>query len=181
MSLFKLFLLFVKIGAILLGGGYVILPILKSEFVDKYKLITEDELVEYFAISQSLPGIIAANISIFVGYKLHKFFGAIVAVIGVMFAPFWTIVLLASVIAKYAETNIMQGVFWGVGIGVMILLISATREIWSKAVVDKFTLGLFAILLVGMIYWQFSPVIVVLIGAFSGILYNLFLRKREKQ
>jgi len=88
---------------------------------------------------------------------------------------------LASVIAKYAETNIMQGVFWGVGIGVMILLISATREIWSKAVVDKFTLGLFAILLVGMIYWQFSPVIVVLIGAFSGILYNLFLRKREKQ
>lgn len=179
MSLFKLFLLFVKIGAILLGGGYVILPILKSEFVEKQKLITEDELVEYFAISQSLPGIIAANISIFVGYKLHKVFGAIVAVVGVMFAPFWTIVLLASVIAKYAETDIMQGIFWGVGIGVMILLVSATREIWLKAIIDKFALGLFILLLLGMLCWQLSPVIVILTGALMGVLRNLFLRKRE--
>ena len=106
MSLFRLFLLFVKIGAILLGGGYVILPVMKSEFVEKHKLISEDDLINYFAISQSLPGIIAANISIFVGYKLRRTIGAIAAVIGVTFAPFWSIVLLASIISKYLHTDI---------------------------------------------------------------------------
>lgn len=71
MSLFKLFLIFVKIGAILLGGGYVILPIMTSEFVDKRNLVSHDDLINYFALAQSLPGIIAANISMFIGYKLR--------------------------------------------------------------------------------------------------------------
>ena len=66
-SLLKLYLIFLKIGAILLGGGYVILPILMNEFVEKRNLVSKDELVDYFALSQSLPGIIAANISMFVG------------------------------------------------------------------------------------------------------------------
>ena len=65
MSLFKLFLIYVKIGAILLGGGYVILPIMTSEFVDKRNLISHDDLIDYFALAQSLPGIIAANTAIF--------------------------------------------------------------------------------------------------------------------
>ena len=70
-SIFKLFLLFTKVGAILLGGGYVILPILMNEFVEKRNLIKHDDLIDYFALSQSLPGIIAANISMFIGYKLR--------------------------------------------------------------------------------------------------------------
>ena len=75
MSLFKLFLIFVKIGAILLGGGYVILPIMTSEFVDKRNLVSHDDLINYFALAQSLPGIIAANISMFIGYKLKGKWG----------------------------------------------------------------------------------------------------------
>ena len=63
-SLFKLFLLFTKVGAILLGGGYIILPILMNEFVEKRNLIKHDDLIDYFALSQSLPGIIAANVDI---------------------------------------------------------------------------------------------------------------------
>lgn len=93
MSLFKLFLIFVKIGAILLGGGYVILPIMTSEFVDKRNLVSHDDLINYFALAQSLPGIIAANISMFIGYKLKGKWGAVAAMIGVTFVPFWCIVL----------------------------------------------------------------------------------------
>ena len=69
-SLIKLFLIFVKIGAILLGGGYVILPILRNEFIERRSLINDDDLMDYFALSQTLPGIIAANISMFIGYFL---------------------------------------------------------------------------------------------------------------
>ena len=93
-SFLNLFLIFVKIGAILLGGGYVILPILTNEFVEKRKLVNHDELLDYFALSQSLPGIIAANISMFVGYKLRGKIGAIIAMLGVITVPFIIIILL---------------------------------------------------------------------------------------
>ncbi len=181
MSLFRLFLLFVKIGAILLGGGYVILPVMKAEFVEKNKLISEDDLVDYFAISQSLPGIIAANISIFVGYKLRRTIGAIVAVIGVTFAPFWSIVLLASLIGRYLHTTVMQGIFWGVGIGVMVLMISATREMWAKAFEDKFAYLIFAAGLGVMLFTKISPVWVVISSAVIGVIYKRLTSGRIKE
>ena len=179
MSLLKLFYIFVKIGAILLGGGYVILPLLKSEFVERHKLITEEQLVEYFAISQSLPGIIAVNISIFVGYQLKKLSGGIIAVLGVTFAPFWTIVLLASLISNLTNSNLLQGVFWGVAIGVIILLISATRELWEKSITDKFSLFLYLIALFMLIRYKTSPAIIIIACTTIGILYNVILKKRE--
>lgn len=179
MNLFNLFLLFIKIGAILLGGGYVILPILKSEFVDKHKLITEEELVDYFAISQSLPGLVATNISIFVGYKLKKTPGAILAVVGVTVAPFWTIVLLASILSKLANLDIMQGIFWGVGIGVLVLLLNATKEIWEKAIVDKFSLILFGGLFIILLTTNISPAIVIVSSALFGILYKSIASKGD--
>ena len=178
-SLAKLFLIFVKIGTILLGGGYVILPILRAEFVEKYKLITEEELVEYFAISQSLPGIIAANISIFVGYKLHRTLGAIVARLGVNLSPFLCIVLLATLISTFVDAAIMQGLFWGIGIGVIILLISATKEMWSKSVTDKFSLLLFSVALFTLLTTSISPVIVVIFSAISGILFKTLTNRRR--
>ena len=181
MSLFRLFLLFVKIGAILLGGGYVILPVMKAEFVEKNKLISEDDLVDYFSISQSLPGIIAANISIFVGYKLRRTIGAIVAVIGVTFAPFWSIVLLASLIGRYLHTTVMQGIFWGVGIGVMVLMISATREMWAKAFEDKFAYLIFAAGLGVMLFTKISPVWVVISSAVIGVIYKRLTSGRIKE
>lgn len=179
MSLFRLFLLFVKIGAILLGGGYVILPVMKSEFVEKNNLISEDELIDYFAISQSLPGIIAANISIFVGYKLRRTLGALVAVIGVTFAPFWSIILLAVIISKYLQTDFMQGLFWGVGVGVMVLMISASREMWAKAFSDKFAYLLFVLALSCILFFNISPALIVISSALIAVIYKSIIRKRE--
>ena len=104
-SLWNIFLIFAKIGAIALGGGYVILPIVQNELVEKRKLITKEDLLDYFAFSQSLPGIIAANISMFSGYKLRGKSGAVVAMLGVIFVPFITIVLLASMLATFISNN----------------------------------------------------------------------------
>ena len=112
-----------KIGAILLGGGYVILPILTEEFVEKRKLVSSDEMLDFYAISQSLPGIVAANISMLVGYKLRGKTGAVTAMFGIIFVPFWTIVLLASLLSKITENSYVQGIFWGVGVAVIALII----------------------------------------------------------
>ena len=105
-SSIKLFLIFAKIGAILLGGGYVILPIIISEFSEKRNFLKEDEIMEFFALSQTIPGILAANISIFIGYKLKGFCGAVAAMLGIIFAPLVFITLIWSIINLLSGNNI---------------------------------------------------------------------------
>ena len=90
----NIFKIFFKIGAILLGGGYVIIPIMQSELVEKRKWLTEDELCDYYCVSQCLPGIIAINMSILVGYKMAKFKGVLASVLGMGFSPFIAIIIV---------------------------------------------------------------------------------------
>ena len=176
-SLFNLFLVFVKIGAILLGGGYVILPIVTSEFVDKRNLISHDDFIDYFALSQSLPGIIAANISMFVGYKLRGKLGAIVAMLGVIMVPFACIVLLASVLGILAENRIVNGALWGVGISVIALIMLTVREMWQKSVRDKFFYTIFILALLTLLVFKLSPIKTILLFTVVGVLFKRFMYK----
>lgn len=172
MSLFKLFLIFLKIGAILLGGGYVILPIIADEFVDKRNLITHDELIDYFALSQSLPGIIAANISMFIGYKLRGKWGAITAMLGVTFVPFWCIVLLASVLSTFVNNHYVQGVLWGVGVSVVALIMLTVREMWQKSNRNLFFYIIFVLALISLLILKLSPIQTILLFTFIGVGYK---------
>lgn len=168
MSLFNLFLVFVKIGAILLGGGYVILPIMTSEFVDKRKLVTHEDMIDYFALSQSLPGIIAANISMFIGYKLRGKRGAIIAMIGVTFIPFWSIVLLASVLGALINNSYVQGALWGVGVAVIALIILTIREMWQKSNRNAYFYAIFLLTLITLLLFKLSPIQAILLFVILG-------------
>lgn len=180
-SLFNLYLIFVKIGAILLGGGYVILPIVTSEFVDKRNLISHDDLIDYFALSQSLPGIIAANISMFVGCKLRGKFGAIVAMFGVITIPFACIVLLASILGALTENPIVNGALWGVGISVIALIMLTVREMWQKSVRDKFFYTIFILALLTLLIFKLSPIKTILLFTALGVLYKGGENVRNKE
>ena len=175
MSLFKLFLIYLKIGAILLGGGYVILPIITNEFSTKRNLLSEDEILEFFALSQSLPGIIAANISMFIGYKLKGKLGAVVAMFGVTFIPFWTIVALASIIGKFVNNNYVQSALWGVGIAVVALIILTIREMWQKTTKNNYFYLIFCLALIGILVFKLSPIQTIILFLIVGILYKKFL------
>lgn len=177
MSLFKLFIIFVKIGAILLGGGYVILPIMQNEFVDKRHLITREELVNYFAISQSLPGIVAANISMFVGYKLMGKLGLVIAMLGITFVPFWCIILLASVLNMFLNNIHVLGVMWGIGVAVITLILLTTRELWQNSKRDLFFYTIFILSLISLLILKFSPVQTILVFSVFGILIKVINRK----
>ena len=96
-TLYQIFKTFFKVGTLLLGGGYVILPLLQSELVEKKNWINDDELCEYYALSQSIPGLIAANLSIFVGYKLRKTAGAIAAITGIILPALFSPVANSSI------------------------------------------------------------------------------------
>lgn len=156
----------------LLGGGYVILPLLQAELVDKKGWIDSDELCEYYALGQSVPGIIAANVSIFTGYKLNGQIGALAAVLGVVTPAFLAIVLLAAMLETIVHISFVQSIFWGVGIGVILLLYLATKEMWGKSVVDKFTCGIFLAAFVLSACFNVSPAIIIIGAVAAGIIYR---------
>ena len=166
---FNIFKSFFKVGTLLLGGGYVILPLLKSELVDKRKWITPDKLYEFYALSSSLPGIIAANISIFTGRTLLGTRGAIAAIVGVTLPAFIAIILLASFFGVIVRFAIVQNIFWGIGIGVITLLFLAIKEMWKTCVNDVFTTVMFIICLILAIA-NVPPAIIILFAVFVGLL-----------
>lgn len=180
LSLFNLFIIFVKVGAILIGGGYVILPILINEFVENRKLVEEQEIIDYFALSQTLPGLIAANISMFIGYKLKGKQGALIALLGIIFVPFWTIVLLASVLNKLTENYYAQAALWGIGVAVIALITLTAREVFQKAEKDLFFYLIFILSLVALLYFKLSPIQTILLCSFFGIIYKKISYKEAK-
>lgn len=172
MSNIRLFLIFVKIGAILLGGGYVILPIMEAEFTEKRNLISHDEIINYFALSQSLPGIIAANMSMFIGYKLNGKIGTVIAMLGVTFVPFWAIVLLASLLGAIVDNSYIQGALAGVGVAVIVLILLTIREMWQKSTKNLYFYTIFSLALVSMLLFKLSPIKTILIFTLLGILFK---------
>ena len=172
-SFYSIYKTFFKIGTLLLGGGYVILPLLQSELAEKKGWISEDELCEYYALSQSVPGIIAANISIFTGYKLKGQLGALAAITGVITPAFLAIILLATLINQIAGVQLVKSIFWGVGIGVIILIFLAVKEMWKKSVVDKFTCSVFIGAFLLSACFKISPAVIVIISVIAGIIYKM--------
>ena len=179
MSLFRLFLIFVKIGAILLGGGYVILPIMQSEFAEKRELVSKDELVNYFALAQSLPGIVAANMTMFIGYKLKGKTGALAAMFGVIFVPFWCIVLLASVLNIFVNNTYVTGALWGVGVAVLALILLTVREMWQRSERNLFFYFIFLVSFTALMIFKLTPVQTILIFSVLGVLIKFLQKKKE--
>lgn len=177
-SFFKMFLSFLKIGTLLLGGGYVIVPLLMNELVEKNNWITKEDVVDFYALGQCVPGIIAANTTLFIGYKLRKKTGAIIAFLGLILPPFIAIVFLATLLMKLAQNPIMADVFWGVNVAIVILLFLAVKEVWKSSIVDRFTLFLF-LLILALSVFMVSPSILIIFSAILGILYKLKIRKEE--
>ncbi len=173
----KLFFIFFKIGAVLLGGGYVILPFLKEEFVDKQNLITNDELLEYYALSQCTPGIIAVNIATFIGNKLKGRLGGITAAFGVITPAFISIILVASIITKIINNSFLQYAFQGVRVAVLILILLTVKELWETGIKRKSEVTIFALCLIGILILNLSPTFIITASATIAIIYNFIKQK----
>ncbi len=178
-SFYGIFKTFFKVGTLLLGGGYVILPLLTNELVEKKKWLSADELVEYYSISSSLPGIIAANTAIFTGRKILGTKGAIAAILGMITSPFLAIILLASVLNEIAGYNFVKYIFWGVSIGVITLLFLAVKEMWSKAVCDKFSVIVYLIALIFALSGKIPLALIIIIAVLGGIFYQVASDRRN--
>ena len=167
--LWDLFCTFAKVGVMTFGGGYAMLPILQREVVDKKGWATEEELMDYFAIGQCTPGIIAVNTATFVGQKLKGIAGGIAATLGVVFPSLVIIVLLAGVIEAFSHLGWVQHAFGGIRICVCVLILNAVVKLFRKAVIDKLTLAIFVVIALGSYFTPVSPVLFVLAAGIIGI------------
>lgn len=177
-TLINIFKAFFKIGAILLGGGYVIVPIMKEELVIKRKWLNEDEIYDFLCVSQCLSGIIAVNMSVLTGYKLLKFKGAITALFAMSLSPFITIVALANILSLITSIPFIEGLFWGVNLSVIVLIYLTLKEIWKKSVFNIFTYFWFGLILVLSLF-KVNPVILILLSILSGAVIQLIKDKKN--
>ena len=171
-SLFEIYKIFFIIGFQLLGGGYVILPLLQKYIVEERKWLTEEQLIDYFAVSQCIPGIIANNIAIFSGYKARKILGAIMATLGIITPCFICILSLATLLTSAVENKIVQDACWGIRIAVIVLILITIKDMWKKSVNSIFTYSLYFIILAGFILLPISPSIIIILSALFALLYT---------
>ena len=177
----KLFLTFAKVGVMTFGGGYAMLPILQREVVEGNGWVTEEELMDYFAIGQCTPGIIAVNTATFVGQKQRGVLGGIFATLGMVFPSLVIISLLAGVIETFSEIALVQHAFGGIRICVCVLILNAVVKLYQKAVVDKLTLAVFLMVALGAYFTAVSPVVFVVMAAVVGILVKNLEKRGEKK
>ncbi|WP_270410512.1 chromate transporter [Bacteroides eggerthii] len=172
-----LFLTFAKIGMFTIGGGYAMIPLIEREIVNK-KWMTKNDFMEMFALTQSLPGVFAVNISIFVGYKLHKVKGSLVCALATILPSFVIMMLIAMFFARFQDNQTMIRIFNGIRPAVVALIvfpcISAVRALKLK----YWQLVLPAI--TTLLIWQcgLSPVYIVLAGIAGGLIYTLWLKDK---
>ena len=172
MGLWKLYLMFLKIGSLMIGGGYSMLPLLIRELVERNKIITEDELTDYMAVAQCTPGVIAINTATFVGYKVRRVIGAIVASLGVITVPLILIILIAAVLKGLAQYPIVGHIFAGIRLAVCALITASVYKLFKKSVTNVTTFALFLLAFVFVAVCGVSPMFIVLGAAIVGLAWG---------
>ncbi len=179
-KLFMLFLTFAKIGSITFGGGLTMLPLLTREIVEKKKWATEQELLDYYAVGQCTPGIIAVNTATFIGYYQAGVLGGIFATLGMVTPSIIIIVVVASVLQQFMDYQIVASALMGIRAVVCALLSHTVITLAKKSLVDIVTVVLFITGLVLCFVFDITPIIIVIIGGIAGVLVGKIKEVRSK-
>ena len=176
-ELWALYTAFFRMGALTFGGGYAMLPMIEREVVDKHKWATIEEVMDYYAISQCTPGVIAVNVATFIGHKTKGILGGIIATLGVITPSLILISLIASLLQTFYDNNYVKSAFQGIGVAVCAILVQAILKIGKAGLVDKFT---WILAIAGfMAAWLFKipPLIVIVVAGIAGIVYKIIGEK----
>lgn len=164
-----LFFTFFKMGAVTFGGGYAMLPILQREIVDKRAWATNEDLMDYYAIGQCTPGIIAVNTATFIGNKVKGVWGGVLATLGIVTPSLIIISVIAAFISNFSDLAIVKNAFAGIRVCVFVLIFNAVRKLGKSSVKDTATLIVF-LAVFALSFFTDIPVFVIVIAAgLSGI------------
>ncbi len=172
MILLKLFTAFARVGVLTFGGGYAMIPMLEREIVDRHGWATSEELMDYYAVGQCTPGVIAVNTATFIGYKIAGNLGGVVATLGVVFPSFVIISVIAGIIQNFADIPAVKSAFAAIRVCVCVLIFNSVLKLWKGAVKDKAALVLCLLVFVLSMFFNISPIVFVVFCALAGILFT---------
>jgi chromate transporter len=169
--LLNMFWTFFKIGAFTFGGGYAMIPLIETEVVDKKQWLSKEDFLDIIVISQTFPGALAVNSSIFIGYRIAGLIGAIIGLLGVVLPSFFIILVIATFFMKFRNYYYVNLVFQGISAAVPMLILIAVVSL-SKSL--KKSYANFIIILISMVsilFLNVHPVIVILSSGLYGIIF----------
>ena len=169
-TFWELYVSFLKIGSLMFGSGYTMLPLLTREVVEHRAWITQDELMDVFALSQCVPGVIGVNTAVFIGQKRAGWRGAAAAVLGVVTTPILAILLVATVLMRVWNNPVTVSAFNGVRVAVAAVITSAVVSLIRENVKNWLGIGLCVVGFVLIAILHVSPVFVVLLAVVVGVL-----------
>ena len=169
-ELWELYISWFKMGLFTFGGGYAMLPMIQRDVVEKKKWASEDEIMDYYAIGQCTPGIIAVNTATFVGYKVKGISGGIIATLGVVSPSLIIITIIAAFLTNFQDIVIVQQALSGIRISVCILMSVSIYKLAKKSVTNIFGITLCVIAFVMSYFTSVSTVLLVVISGICGII-----------
>lgn len=178
-GLLKLYWSFFKIGLFTFGGGYAMLPLIQKEIVEKEGWATEEEVMNYFAVGQCTPGVIAVNTATFVGHKIGRTLGGIFATIGVITPSIIIITIIAQFLRQFAEVEAVAHAFNGIRVAVCVLILNAVIKFWKSGIKNIAGVLIFAIAFFLSIFLDLSSVYIVVGSLLTGIIIGAW-RERQK-
>lgn len=176
-ELVDLFFTFCRIGGLTFGGGYAMLPMIQQEVVEKRKWATDEEVMDYYAVGQCTPGIIAVNTATFIGYRLRGVVGGIVATAGVIFPSVIIISIIAAFLKNFADLAIVQHAFVGIRVAVAVLVTSAIIKLWKSGVKDGVGIAICIGTFLIQVFTGISPIYIVIAAILLGIGMKKFGKK----
>ena len=180
-SLWSLFITFAKVGVMTFGGGYAMLPILEREVVTNHGWATSEEMLDYYAIGQCTPGVIAVNVATFIGNRKRGIPGGIVATLGVIFPSLLIILSLASVLQLFQDNVYVQKAFGGIRIAVCALIASTVIKLAKKTIRSIIAAIITIATLCLELFLGVSPVIIVASVIAFGLIMYFATREKKKE
>ena len=174
----KAFASFFKIGLFTIGGGYAMVPLIEEEVVNKKKWISQEEFIDLLAISQSVPGVFAVNFSIFIGYKLRRFPGALALSLGTILPSFFIILAIALFFQQFKEYEAVEKIFKGIRPAVVALIVVPVITTAKSAHINLRTVIIPIAVTLAISLLGFSPVYCIILGALGGYIYYVISRSR---
>lgn len=172
--LLEMFLIFFKIGAFTFGGGFAMIPIIQEEIVEKKAWIKEDEFLDAIIVSQSAPGPVAVNLSVYTGHKLAGIPGMIVAVLGTVLPSFLIILVVARYLYQYRNNPMLDRIFAGITPGIVGLVLAAVYKLKksSNFGMDKIFIAVLAFLVIA--FFGISPIYLIIVAGLGSVLINKY-------
>lgn len=177
----QLFTTFFKIGGFTFGGGWAMIPLIEREVVDKYHWIDKEEFLDELAVAQSLPGILAVNISVLVGNKLRGFKGSFVAAMGTILPSFVVILLIAIFFSQIYNNPTVASIFKGIRPAVVALILAPVITTAQAAHLNKWTILIPIIVALAIWMGGVSPVLCIILGGGGGYLYYLYTQRNKRR